>query len=393
MALGEDDGMLLSGWLVDEGQRFAEGDPLFEVETDKATMEVEAPAAGVLARRLHGPGTRLAPGEPVALLAEIGEGYAENSEKDSEKSSAVDSARDGAAAPPAPEPVDPPAVPDPSPVPAAEQTAVDGQVDGEASLELSTQVIPVTAAGALYGFPARRRPESNSAPASVPTPREPVRVPLSRHRRALARLMTASTAIPQFSVHRELPMAEAVRLVGRLRRAGVAATITDVLLRATAVTLARHTEWNGWLVDDAVQRFATPAISLATDSPAGVVAPVVRGAERLGWAALAAERARVVGGARRGRLLPADMTGGTFSISNVGALGGDLVVPLLTPPQLGILGVGRIRPAWGTRHATAALVADHRALDGADAARFLATLADVLADADLLDDTEVLARG
>jgi pyruvate dehydrogenase E2 component (dihydrolipoamide acetyltransferase) len=241
-----------------------------------------------------------------------------------------------------------------------------------------------TAPGELYGLPARRRPTPAASGALAPG-RAPVRQPLSRHRRALATLMTASATIPQFSVHRELPMAEAQRTVAALRRAGVAATVTDVLLRATALALVRHPELDGCLVDGAVEHAATPAISLAADSPSGVVAPVVRGAERLPWRELALERKRVVDGARRGRLLPADLTGGTFSISNVGALGGDLVIPMLTPPQIGILGVGRVRPGWGGTVAGAVLVADHRAVDGADSARFLATLAELLADPDALD--------
>lgn len=379
VALGDDDPVLLSSWTVAEGEEFAEGDVLFEVETDKAMMEVEATEPGVLAAQVIEAGARVAPGEVVAVLAARGETVtaadveARRATLGSGAPAATAAVPDvGAAAAPAPIPVpDSLPIPRPSPVPAAVPAA-----------EPVAAVVPAfTSAGALYGLPARRRigpPARNGAPAA------PTRQPLSRHRAALARLMTASAAIPQFSVHRELPMHETTRLVALLRRGGTPATVTDVLLRATALALSRHRELNGWFTADAVEHVAEPAIGLATDGPAGVVAPVVRGADRLGWAQLAEERRRIVDGARRGRLLPADLAGGTFSISNVGALGGDLVVPLLTPPQLAVLGVGRIRQGWGGTVASAALVADHRALDGADAARFLGTLVEILGDGELL---------
>lgn len=389
VALGDDDNeMLLSAWSIEEGGAFDEGDPLLEVETDKAAMEVEADGPGVLALQLRAPGSRIAPGEVVAVVADPGEQY--DREELRARYAASTASVDGEPAAReslAPEPTVPgPAAAPPEPEP-VRSTAGDARP--------AVDAVPFAAAagfdapGLLYGLPARRRPRpapvGASAGVGVRAPRAPVREPLSRHRRALAKLMAASAAIPQFSVHRELPMQEALRIVDALRRSGIAATLTDVLLRATALALLRHPELDGCFVDDAVEHAAEPAISLATDSPSGVVAPVVRGADRLPWRDLAQERKRVVDGARRGRLLPADLTGGTFSISNVGPLGGDLVVPMLTPPQIGILGVGRVRSAWGATVAGAALVADHRAVDGADAARFLASLAEILADPDALD--------
>jgi len=402
VALGDNE-MVLSSWLVEEGQEFGEGDPLIEIETDKASMEVEAPEPGVLALRLREPGAKVSPGELLAILADHDEEY----DKERLRERYLGERVTGSAHSPAPQPiVVPPSAPPPQPASAVHSNVSrPGEGDAPACNSRRVEAPPpalspgtgsFTGSGALYGLPARRRPAASpGADGSPKNPAATVRDPLSRHRRALAKLMTESSKIPQFSVHRNLPMHEAVRLVSGLRRSGVAATVTDVLLRATAMALVRHPELHGWFTGDAVQRFTAPAISLATDSPSGVVAPVIRGAERLTWTALARERKRVVDGARRGRLLPADMNGGTFSISNVGGLGGDMVIPLLAPPQIAILGVGRVRPEWGKQVAAAALVADHRVLDGGDAARFLATLADILADVEALGGhpAEVPAHG
>jgi pyruvate dehydrogenase E2 component (dihydrolipoamide acetyltransferase) len=197
--------------------------------------------------------------------------------------------------------------------------------------------------------------------------------------------MTASALIPQFSVQLDIDAAPSGELVKRLRRVGIAATMTDVFCKAAAITLLRQPAVNGWLSGDLLELHERVSISLATDGPGGVVAPVIHGVERLDWAALAIERKRVVDGARAGRLHSDHLAGGTFSISNVGPLGGDLVVPLLTPPQLAILGLGRVRDTADAQQVlTATLVADHRVLDGADAVRFLTAFAEVLSDADRL---------
>jgi pyruvate dehydrogenase E2 component (dihydrolipoamide acetyltransferase) len=190
--------------------------------------------------------------------------------------------------------------------------------------------------------------------------------------------MTESAAIPQFSVRKHVPMEGAMDAVRHLRDRGVAVTLTDVLLRATALTLVQHPELSAHYIGDAIRYFPAPVISLATDSPNGVIAPVLRSPERLSWSDLADQRRHIVEGARAGKLLPVNLNGGTFSLSNVGAVGGDAVVPLLTPPQVAILGVGAVRPSSAGAVSTMDLVVDHRALDGADAARFLVTLADLL---------------
>lgn len=391
VAMSDDEEMLITQWLVAEGEAFTDGQPLLEVETAKASMEIEAPSAGVLAVQVRHPGESVLAGVLIARFAAPGEDYSPEASEtplatsdapvpaspDLAEANAVassggpaDSGSNGArqASAVLVAPLGPQELPDP-----------DAEDDVSATGPSLSPAVP----GDLYGVPVRRRPAGRARTADPTLPwaeAAPTRESLSRHRRALGRLMTQSAAIPQFAVQRDVPMLSAERTVQQLRASGVRATVTDVLLRVTAQALVRHPEMNSHFNGEDLYRYPDPAIALAADSPGGVVAPVVRKAHLLSWEDLAIERRRIVEGARNGRLLPGDMAGGTFSISNVGALGGDSVIPMLTPPQVGILGLGRARPAWGATVARAVLVADHRVLDGADAARFLATLAELLDD-------------
>lgn len=190
--------------------------------------------------------------------------------------------------------------------------------------------------------------------------------------------MNESWRIPQFTVRKDVRMDVAESVVAGLRAAGLRATLTDVLLRAVARALVEHPEVNRLFLGDRLFQMSEPVVALAADSPAGVVAPVLHDLHTATWARVVAERQRVVSGAREGRLQPRDLNGGTFAVSNVGPLGGDAVTPLITPPQVAILGVGAVRSQEGGRVSTLQIVGDHRALDGADGARFLATLSGLL---------------
>ncbi|MBD3924270.1 2-oxo acid dehydrogenase subunit E2 [Nocardioides cavernae] len=395
VSLGDDDEpMVLLSWLVTAGESFDEGDPVVEVETSKANMEVEAPFGGVMTDVAREVGSSVVPGDVLAFIA--GPGEAPSPDELASLRARIGTAPAGAtpavgSAPAADSPgpaadgesAEPTELGDPvEPVPSVEPVAVrdDTATSAPAAALISDDF---DGPGAFSGLPpavrrglVRRRADDEGG---VPAQESGERLPLSRHRRALASLMTKSASIPQFSVHRDLAMGAALRTVEELRARGLPTTLTDVLLRATAEALDVHPELNCHFNEGDIVRFKHPAIALAADSPAGVVAPVIRISATTSWASVARERRRVVEGARNGRLMPADLTGGTFSISNVGPLGGDLVVPMVTPPQVAILGLGRVRPGAGNMVATGVLSADHRVLDGADAARFLRTLDEVLA--------------
>lgn len=405
VGMSDDETMVISQWLVATGGPFAEGQALLEIETAKANMEVEASEAGVLAARLRDAGGTVRPGDVIALIAQPGESVdpEEVERRSAQAGGQVDpgtgSARDhpetmaeaaATAAQPDGEITGPGQRGDVSDSSATEglqaqdvsglaATPSDPQDHANGAL-LSVDQVDFSKSGQLYGVPLRRR--SRRSPSELPPgsslSTEPTRHLLSRHRKALARMMMESSRIPQFSVHREMPMFDAARVVEDLRARGIPSTLTDVLLRVTAHALLRHPEINCQFIDDMVYQYPIPAVALATDSPSGVLAPVVRDVERLSWQALARERRRLVEGARSGHLSVQDLSGGTFAISNVGALHGDAIIPMLMPPQIAILGFGRIRAGWGQSVATAVVTGDHRVLDGADAARFLGSLAELL---------------
>jgi len=206
--------------------------------------------------------------------------------------------------------------------------------------------------------------------------------------RVMVERMTASwTTAPQFHLVREV---NASRLVAWRERAvkqpGVRVTYTDLLVKLVAAAIARHPGVNASWRDGAIVRHAEINIGLAVATDDGLVVPVIHRADTLGLTELVAQREALVGRAQAGRLRPADIQGGSFTISNLGMYGVDGFTAIVNPPQAAILAVGRIadrviavngQPAvQPTMMLT--LSCDHRALDGARAAQFLGALADLL---------------
>jgi pyruvate dehydrogenase E2 component (dihydrolipoamide acetyltransferase) len=362
LALGADE-VLAQEWRHEPGEAFAEGDILLEVETDKATMEVEAPFAGVLVAQL------CAPGEVVAVGATIG--YAVEPGEDVRAAQAEFAARgDETSAAPAPVPV-------PQAVAAVPELAQPVAPNGAAVIAF-VGVEDGALAGLRAGSPApaaeRRTPMLDDPALAGPFVREP----LSRRRTAIARRMAAATDIPSFVVQRDIVTEPAREAVAAARARGERATFTDVLLHAVGVTASAHPAANAWIVDGDVLAFAGVGVSLAVDTPAGVMAPVIRGVEALSLGEIAVRRADLVDRAREGQLDARELTGGTITLSNVAGLGAHGIVPVLTAPQVAALGVGAARQTFSGEAISVVFVGDHRQLDGADGARFLATFADAL---------------
>jgi pyruvate dehydrogenase E2 component (dihydrolipoamide acetyltransferase) len=173
------------------------------------------------------------------------------------------------------------------------------------------------------------------------------------------------------------------RLLAGLPGQAARPTYTDFLVSITARCLRRHASFNGTIDGEQLELFDAVHMSLAVDAERGLVAPVLRHAEQQGLLALAGQREALVQRALAGALAPEDMAGGTFTLTNLGALGVDAFTPLLNPPQIAILGLGRIRrvvgpvgDGLGLRQAMfLSLTFDHRAADGAAAARLLGDIA------------------
>lgn len=206
--------------------------------------------------------------------------------------------------------------------------------------------------------------------------------------RIMAERMTASwTTAPHFYLVREVNVARLVAWLGAARKqTGAHLTYTDLLVKLVAVTLARHPRVNVSWKDGALERHAEINIGLAVALEDGLVVPVIARADTLGLSDIAARREDLVARAQAGKLRPADIQGGVFTISNLGMYGVDAFSAIVNPPQAAILAVGRIAdrvvPVNGQPAVqptlTLTLSCDHRALDGARGAQFLGALADLI---------------
>ncbi|MGH2922105.1 MAG: dihydrolipoamide acetyltransferase family protein, partial [Gaiellaceae bacterium] len=203
---------------------------------------------------------------------------------------------------------------------------------------------------------------------------------LSSLRKTIARRLTEAWQAPAFQITMSADMTRAQALRERLREEGV--TVTDVLVKLSAVALLRHRELNAHFGGDELRLFPNANVGLAVATERGLLVPVLREAERKSLVELAAERKTLVARAREAKLSQDDLEGGTFTISNLGMYGVEEFIAVLNPPQAAILAVGAIeqRPVWQDDAfvprplMSMTLTCDHRAVDGAAAADFLRTL-------------------
>jgi pyruvate dehydrogenase E2 component (dihydrolipoamide acetyltransferase) len=205
-------------------------------------------------------------------------------------------------------------------------------------------------------------------------------------RRTIARRLTEAWQAPAFYLTVDVDMDQSNtlrrKLVDTMGKDDVKPTVSDVITKACAVALRRHPDMNVHFAGDALIRFSAVHIGIAVATPQGLVVPVVRDAHARSVREIAEARKVVVDRARDGKLSPAEMEGGTFTISNLGMMGIDEFTAVLNPPMAGILAVGRTKDAVVARNGrpevrpqmTVTLGCDHRAVDGAVGAAFLATV-------------------
>jgi pyruvate dehydrogenase E2 component (dihydrolipoamide acetyltransferase) len=204
------------------------------------------------------------------------------------------------------------------------------------------------------------------------------REPLKGIRRTIAKRMDEAWRIPAFHLSVTVSLDQAAE-----RRKQIAgASLTDVIVRDTAWALARHPELNAHFLDDAIEVFDVQHVGIAVATDQGLIVPVIKDVGALGDDELVAERARLVEAVRGGRFHPADVTGGTFTISNLGMYGIRQFDAILNKPQVAILAVGAAQTVVALedgrpverRETSLTLTCDHRAVDGATGAEFLQTL-------------------
>ena len=361
-------------WYVSEGAEVVQGAPLFAVETDKAVVDVEAPAGGVLLR-IDAPVDKEYPvGATLAWIGDSGE-------------SLPDKADETIAAPQA--------VSDEQRVtPVARRLAERHGVDAD-RLEGTGPGGRVTKDDVKCAINAGTAPALEKKASGEPAPEikasgEPPHdvIPLKGIRRVTAQRLSAHwTGAPQVTEGVDIDMTEvrAWRTANRdeWRAAfGVMPSLNDIVLKAAAVALEGHPALNSALIDGAIHRYRVINLGVAVDVEDGLVVPVLHNAGQLDLGGIASAVGDLTVRAKAGKLTLDDIEGATFTVSNLSALGVDWFTPVLNPPQCALLGVGRMRrtPAAVGREvlirdvATFVLTFDHRALDGAPAGRFLARL-------------------
>jgi pyruvate dehydrogenase E2 component (dihydrolipoamide acetyltransferase) len=383
-------------WLKSEGEPVEKGDPLYELDTDKVTQEVEAEASGVLLKIAISEG-EVEVGKTIAFIGEQGEKVEVPAEgrEDGDAARQVREARERAQAEPEPEPATTPAEEPPAP---ARRDGADGRVKASPlarriARERGIDLAAITGTGPEGRVVAEDVERAAAAPApAAPAPTAPAAaeaevVKLSSMRRTIARRMTEAWQAPAFQLEVSADMTRAMalreRLVEKHAEGTAKPTISDVLTKLAAVALMRHRDVNATWAEDAVELHASANVGIAVAlEGGGLVVPVIRGCERLSIAEIAAARTEIVGRARQGKLRQDDLEGGTFTISNLGMYGVERFTAVLNPPQAAILAVGTIeeRAAVVDGEVVAqprldlVLTCDHRSLTGATGAEFLATL-------------------
>ena len=408
----------LARWLKKEGDSIRAGDVIAEIETDKATMEVEAVDEGVLGRILVADGTEgVKVNAPIAVLVEKGE------------------AVPAAAAPATPAPVAPPvaaAAPAPTaPVAAAPVAAATSgdrvvasplakrmaqqaglslaglagtgpggrivKVDVEAALARPAPAAPPIAAAAVAPAPAAAAPKPVAAAITAPHRL----VPHSSMRKVIAKRLTeAKSTIPHIYVSMDIEIDALLKLAAELterspkNRDGTPGpgafflSVNDMIIKASARTLRLVPGVNASWTDDGMVLYDNVDISIAVSIPDGLITPIIRNADRKGLAEISLEMRELAGRAKIGKLKLEEFQGGGFSISNMGMFGVTAFSAIINPPQAAILavGAGAKRPVVKNGELAVATVmtctlsADHRAIDGALAAQFMSTLKRVIED-------------
>ncbi len=395
----------LAKWLMNEGDTVAAGDVIAEIETDKATMEVEAVDEGVLGRILVPGGTEgVQVNQPIALLLEEGE------DAGALEGYAVGSAKAPAPAPGKPaEPKAPPAAAPTAPAPAqaddkgarvfasplarrmAQQAGIDlGAVKGTGP---HGRIVKADIEGAMAGgvAPAAAAAAAPRAAPAGPGARQTADSlgmsyqlqPNSNMRKVIARRLSESKqTVPHFYLTVDCEIDDLLAARKRINEEhDLKISVNDIVIKAAAMTLKKVPAANASWDEEGILLYDHADISVAVATPAGLITPIVKAAESKGLETISGEMKDLAGRAREGKLKPEEFQGGTFSVSNLGMFGIREFAAIINPPQGCILavGAGEQRAVVKTGALAVATVmsctlsVDHRVVDGAVGAEFMAT--------------------
>jgi pyruvate dehydrogenase E2 component (dihydrolipoamide acetyltransferase) len=383
-------------WLVPDGETVVEGQPIFEMETEKVEMEVECDGAGVL-RQLVAPGAKLEPGAIVGCLLAPGETEVPREileafeQQGRTEPLAEEPAAHGAAAG-SPEPGADAAV---EPRGRIVASPLARRLAAEHGIDLA-QLTGTGPSGRITEADVRGRmaqavevsPQSDAA--ATPAP-ETGTMPYSGRRRAIGQRMRASLQeMAQLTLSVETTVEAATAMAHGLsrewREERVAVTLTALVARACALALREHPQLNARVELDQIVLEHEVHIGVAMDLTEGLIVTVLRDTDRRPLKAIATDLIALRERAQAGRLSLNDVTGSTFTVTSLEGLAVDAFTPVINPPQAAILGVGRVRDVARfegervvrARVTTLSLTFDHRVTDGAPAARFLGRVCELL---------------
>jgi pyruvate dehydrogenase E2 component (dihydrolipoamide acetyltransferase) len=379
-------------WLKSEGEAVEKGEPLYELDTDKVTQEVEAEASGVLLKIAVDAG-EVPVGQTIGFIGAEGEEAPASAEKPAEAPKREPERDEGRAA----------AAEKAAEQPAPASGATNGRVKASPlarriARERGIELTGLRGTGPDGRIVAEDVERAQAQPATAASNRlqlaaassEVESRPLSNVRKTIARRLTEAWAVPAFQLTVDVDMTRTQELVRKQRELNpdVRITVTDVLTKICAQALTRHPDMNVQFAGDALLAFPNANVGIAVAAPQGLVVPVVKNAEQLTIAQIAQVRGDLVSRARDNKLKADDLEGGTFTISNLGMYDVDVFTAVLNPPQASILAVGQTRemvvPRDGDIHVlpvmTMTITCDHRAVDGATGAEFLKTTKAMLQD-------------
>ncbi|MGO9938791.1 MAG: dihydrolipoamide acetyltransferase family protein [Terracidiphilus sp.] len=386
LEMAQETGKLIA-WRKQEGDRVTKGEPLLEIETDKAVMEVEAPADGILAGITGQVGSDIQVGKTIAWIVAPGE----KPPADNESATNLPTARAGSQskteAPPPPATAsapEPPSIQSARISPKARRLAKELGVDisalrgtGPGGEILASDVQAAAAPAAAHAEPARKSVD--------------LEIPSTLGRIMAERTTQSWTTVPHFFVTREIEASALNEYRGKIlaeieRTHNVRITHTDLLVALVARVLLRHPRLNSSWTPEGIRLHDQVKMGVAIAVNDGVVAAVISNAHTATLVEIATQRRDVAERARAGKLRPADIADATFTISNLGMYHVDQFTAIITPPQAAILAVSRIadrvvavegKPAVRPM-ITLTLSSDHRAADGARAAMFLNDVAEAV---------------
>ena len=381
-------------WLKGEGEEVRRGEIIAEIETDKAVVEMEAYASGVLRKIVVGEGATVPVGEIIGIIAGPDEPL-----PDLTKAVASRPAEASPAEPPPPKVEQKAEVTTPAPADEVRASPVARRLADEKGIDIR-QVTGTGPGGRITrdDVLAYESQVEEAAPAPAPEAPAPAGVagapevvPLSRMRQAIARLTSRSKReVPHFYVTADIDMTEAMSLRQRLNKAlegeGIRVSVNDMLVKAVTKALKSYPNFNSFFQEDKLQVNPSINVGIAIALEEGLIVPAIMNCEGKSLQEIAKASRDLVERANRGVLHPDEYTSGTFSISNLGMFDVDSFVAIIHPPQSAVLAVGTVKKQPVVKDdqisiaqvMKATIAADHRVVDGAQAAQFMVEVKQLL---------------